>query len=96
MPRCSFPEGRHIDLLLTDVIMPDMNGKDLYGILHAQYPHLKVVYMSGYTEDVIAHHGVLEKGVDFIQKPFSARNLMEKVREVLDRKTFPEEIPPAD
>lgn len=88
--------GTHIDLLLTDVIMPEMNGKDLYGILKEEYPLLKVVYMSGYTEDVIAHHGVLEKGVDFIQKPFSARNLTEKVREVLDRIAFTEEVSLAD
>ncbi len=88
--------GRHVDLLLTDVIMPDMNGKDLYAALHAKYPHVRVVYMSGYTEDVIAHHGVLDKGMDFIQKPFSARNLMEKIREVLDRNNLAEMAALAD
>ncbi len=74
-----------IDLLLTDVIMPDMNGKELYDSLILSRPGLPVIYMSGYTEDVIAHHGVLEKGVDLIHKPFTRKNLTEKVREVLDR-----------
>jgi two-component system, cell cycle sensor histidine kinase and response regulator CckA len=77
-------QGR-IDLLLTDVIMPDMNGKDLFTWLSQEYPHLRVVYMSGYTEDVIAHHGVLDQGVDFIRKPFSAGSLMDKIRQVLER-----------
>ena len=51
-----------VDLLITDVIMPEMNGKDLYETLSKTHPDLKVLYMSGYTDDVIAHHGVLEKG----------------------------------
>jgi two-component system cell cycle sensor histidine kinase/response regulator CckA len=73
-----------IHLLITDVIMPEMNGRDLARNLLALYPHLKRLFMSGYTADIIAHHGVLEEGVHFIQKPFSAQNLATKVRDVLD------------
>jgi CheY-like chemotaxis protein len=73
-----------IDLLLTDVIMPDMNGRALYERLAAQQPGLKVLYMSGYTDNVIAHHGVLDAGLSFIQKPFNIHSLARKVREVLD------------
>jgi DNA-binding response OmpR family regulator len=74
-----------IDLLLTDVIMPDMNGKELYERILKSFNGLKVLYMSGYTEDVLAHHGILQQGVDLIHKPFSIRSLTEKVREVLDK-----------
>jgi PAS domain S-box-containing protein len=72
-----------VDMLLTDVIMPDMNGKELHERLRADYPGLRVLFMSGYTDDVIAHHGMLEEGVSFIQKPFSINGLTEKIREVL-------------
>jgi len=75
---------RHIDLLLTDVIMPGMNGRDLYVKLKEKRPDLKALFMSGYTENVIAHHGVLEKGTEFIQKPFTIEALARKVRKVLD------------
>lgn len=74
-----------IDLLLTDVVMPEMNGRDLAKTLMAFYQNLKCLFMSGYTANVIAHHGVLDKGVNFIQKPFSKRSLSDKVREVLDQ-----------
>jgi two-component system, cell cycle sensor histidine kinase and response regulator CckA len=74
-----------IHLLLTDVIMPGMNGRELYQRAREQRPDLRVLYMSGYTEDVIAPHGVLEKGTAFIEKPFSVEGLARKVREVLDR-----------
>ncbi|MCP4676453.1 MAG: response regulator [Deltaproteobacteria bacterium] len=74
-----------IQLLLTDVVMPETNGRDLYKKLVALLPDLKVIYMSGYTDDVIAHHGILEPGVDFIQKPISVHTLTTKIREVLDR-----------
>jgi DNA-binding NtrC family response regulator len=76
--------GGDIDLMLTDVIMPGMNGKQLFERIRAGHPEMKVVYMSGYTDDVIAHHGILETGVHFIQKPFSIQSLTEKVRLVLD------------
>ena len=74
-----------IHLLITDVVMPEMNGRDLAESLKARYPTLKVLFMSGYTANVIAHRGVLDEGVNFIQKPFSNRDLAVKVREVLDR-----------
>ena len=75
-----------IDLLITDVVMPEMNGRDLADQLQSAYPGLKTLFMSGYTADVIAHRGVLEKGAKFIQKPFSTKDLAVKVRSVLDEK----------
>lgn len=72
-----------IDLMITDVVMPEMNGRDLAKQLQRLHPQLKCLYMSGYTADVIAHHGVLDEGIHFIQKPFSLPGLAEKVREVL-------------
>jgi two-component system, cell cycle sensor histidine kinase and response regulator CckA len=73
-----------IDILVTDVVMPEMNGRDLSEYLAARYPGMKTLFMSGYTADVIAHHGVLEEGVHFLEKPFSAQNLAVKVRQVLE------------
>ncbi len=73
-----------IHLLLTDVILPDMNGRDLYTEVVKQYPDIKVLYMSGYADDVIARHGILEEGINFIQKPFAGQALSLKVREILD------------
>ncbi len=73
-----------IHLLITDVVMPEMNGKELRDKLEALTPGLRSIFMSGYTADVIAPHGVLEAGIDFLQKPFSVKGLVEKVREVLD------------
>jgi len=73
-----------IHLLITDVVMPEMNGRELAHRLTAVYPHLKCLFMSGYTADVIGHQGVLEEGVRFIQKPFSQRGIGEKVREAMD------------
>jgi CheY-like chemotaxis protein len=75
-----------IHLIMTDVIMPEMNGRDLAKKLHTEYPHLKQLFMSGYTANVIAHHGVLDEGVYFIQKPFSLQGLAAKLREVLEGK----------
>lgn len=75
-----------ISLLVTDVIMPEMNGKDLAADLLSQDPRLKCLFMSGYTADTIAQHGVLDGGVNFIQKPFSLPDLAIKVRQVIDSK----------
>jgi two-component system cell cycle sensor histidine kinase/response regulator CckA len=75
-----------IHLLLTDVVMPEMNGRDLAGEMLCLSPHLECLFTSGYTANVIAHHGVLDEGVHFIQKPFSRRDLAVKVRKVLDQK----------
>ena len=72
-----------IDLLLTDVVMPGMNGRDLASRMQARCPELKCLFMSGYTANVIAHHGMLEEGVHFIQKPFAVRDLARKIREIL-------------
>ena len=72
-----------ISLLMTDVVMPEMNGRDLASTLLSRYPDLKRLFMSGHTANVIAHHGVLEKGVHFIQKPFSKKDLAAKLNEVL-------------
>lgn len=72
-----------LDLLLTDVIMPGMNGKELFARAAEKYPGLKVLYMSGYTNSVIAHQGVLNEGVQFIQKPFTVQGLTTRVQEVL-------------
>jgi PAS domain S-box-containing protein len=79
--------GEHagaIHLVLTDVVMPEMNGKELVEQLKLKHPGLKCLYMSGYTANVIAHHGILEKGVSMIQKPFSLKDLATKVRDALD------------
>ena len=64
-------EGFRVDLLLTDVVMPEMNGQEMAVQIAAQRRGIKVLFMSGYTANVIAHHGVLEDGVVFVQKPFS-------------------------
>ncbi len=79
--------GEHtgeIHLLITDVVMPEMNGKELAERLLVARPLLKCLYMSGYTSNVITHHGILDEGVSFISKPFSINDLAAKVREVLD------------
>ncbi len=74
-----------IHLLITDVVMPHMNGKDLMEAVTVFRPDIKVLFMSGYAADIIAHHGVLEPGVPFIQKPFSMLALAERIREVLEK-----------
>ncbi|MFH0824709.1 MAG: PAS domain S-box protein, partial [Pseudomonadota bacterium] len=73
-----------IHLLLSDVVLPQMDGKSLYGLLAANRPDLKVIYASGYTEDFIVHHGILEKDIHFLQKPFNVDKLAGMVRAVLD------------
>ena len=74
-----------IDLLITDVIMPEMTGRDLATKLVTILPSLKLLFMSGYTANVIAHQGILDEGISFIQKPFSLKGLAAKVREVIDK-----------
>lgn len=73
-----------IDLIMTDIVMPGMNGRDLATKMSKQFQHLKCLFMSGYPDNVIANHGVLNSGTRFIQKPFSMEALALKVREVLD------------
>jgi len=70
-------------LVVTDVVMPKMNGRELATRLQSLYPDIKILFMSGYTADVIAHRGVLDQGVNFIQKPFSMGSLAVKVRQAL-------------
>nr|WP_319393955.1 PAS domain S-box protein [uncultured Desulfobacter sp.] len=74
-----------IHLLMTDVVMPEMNGRNLAKKILSLHPNLKRLFMSGYTANVIAHHGILDEGVNFIQKPFSKQDLAIKIREVLDQ-----------
>jgi len=74
-----------IDLVLTDVIMPVMGGKEMADALHASHPDTKVLFTTGYTEDAIGHHGVLRPGIVFLQKPYLTATLACKVREVLDQ-----------
>jgi hypothetical protein len=76
-----------IALLLTDVIMPGMSGKELADRLTASRPHMRVVYISGYPQDVIVHRGIVDPGVVLIEKPFAIDTLLTKVREVLDGKS---------
>lgn len=73
-----------IDLLMTDVVMPEMNGRELARNIQSVFPDIKRLFMSGYPANVIAHHGVLDSGVNFIQKPFSMKDLASKVRQTLD------------
>ena len=74
-----------IHLMLADVIMPGMSGSELAKLLKPLYPEIKILYMSGYTDDAIVRHGVLQKGVNYIQKPFTMERLARKVREVLNK-----------
>ena len=81
-----------IDLLLTDVIMPGMNGRELARQISRLLPNIRVLYMSGYTENAIGHDGMLDAGINLLQKPFSLPSLKDRVREVLDSEPIPGEI----
>ena len=87
---CAAHKG-DIDLLLTDVIMPGMNGRELAKRVLSLRPTVKVLYMSGYTENTISHNGTLDPGVNLLQKPFNLQALKERVREVLDSESLPQE-----
>jgi PAS domain S-box-containing protein len=80
---CDRHQGK-IDLLVTDVIMPTINGRELYDRLHKLRPETKVLFISGYSEEIIGRHGVLEDEVSFLQKPFSVEVLARRVRKILD------------
>jgi DNA-binding response OmpR family regulator len=75
-----------LDLLLSDVVLVGMSGRELSERLRIQMPSLRVIYMSGYTDDAIVRHGVLTESAEFLQKPFSSDNLLRKVRAVLEKK----------
>jgi CheY-like chemotaxis protein len=82
-------QPEEIHLLLTDLVMPGMTGRDLAEALTAERSGLRVLYMSGYTDDAVVRHGVLTDGMPYLQKPFAPRALATKVREVLDRPRAP-------
>ncbi len=81
--------NRRVDLLLTDVVMPKMNGKELSTRLSVRFPDMRTLYMSGYTSDVIARKGILEDGVFFMQKPFALEDLATKLRDALESQRRP-------
>jgi CheY-like chemotaxis protein len=81
-------QGEKIQLLITDVIMPGMNGRILADKIQQQCPQLGVLFVSGYTADALAHRSVLDNGVTFLQKPFSLGELALKVREALENKSL--------
>ncbi len=81
---CNFSKVK-IDLLITDVVMPSMNGRELAQTILKAFPDIKCLYMSGYTSNVIAHRGILDEGLHFINKPFSKQDLSIKLRQILDK-----------
>jgi two-component system, cell cycle sensor histidine kinase and response regulator CckA len=81
-----------LELLLTDMIMPEMSGRRLAEELKKEQPEMEILYMSGYTDDAIVQQGVLEQGLPFLQKPFTREALARKVRAVLDKSPQPDEL----
>jgi DNA-binding response OmpR family regulator len=77
-----------IDVILTDVVLPEMNGRAMAAEVQRGHPESKVLYMSGYTDDAIMHHGMLDAGMWFLQKPFSGEALLTKVRDLLDTRSL--------
>jgi len=74
-----------LDLVITDVVMPGLSGKEFARQLHEFKPDIKILYVSGYTDNVIAHHGILDPEINFLQKPFTIESLLTKVREIMDK-----------
>jgi CheY-like chemotaxis protein len=81
---CKQCRKKQVDMLITDVVMPEMSGRNLADRLLNAYPEMKILYISGYTDDFIVHHGVLDEGIPFLQKPFTPNVLAMKVREIFD------------
>jgi CheY-like chemotaxis protein len=81
----SHAHAGEIALLVTDVVMPNMSGKQVADAMRSRRPQLKVLFLSGYTENTISHHGVLDSSVDFLSKPFSRETLSNKIRDILSR-----------
>jgi len=86
--------GQEIDLLLTDVVMPGMTGREVWETLHGERPNLKCLFVSGYTADIMADHGVMNEAVHFLQKPFTMKDLAAKVREVLGKGVESDSVSP--
>ena len=82
--RSSRPRGAGIDLIITDIVLPGISGRDLVEHMKASRPDMPALFMSGYTPDVIDNHGELRPGFAFLQKPFTPEALLLKVREILD------------
>jgi two-component system cell cycle sensor histidine kinase/response regulator CckA len=80
---CAAAYQGSIHLVLTDVVMPGMSGRQMLDQLRARHPEVRVLYMSGYTADAIVHHGVFDPGTPYLQKPFALPSLARKVREAL-------------
>ena len=82
--RAAAAHAGRIHLLLTDLVMGEMGGRELAEKFSVKAPHAKLIYMSGYTDDTVVRHGILEAKTEFLQKPFSAPGLLQRIRSVLD------------